>query len=143
MWAAGDISVTQLEGDVKLLTDEVAKVANELNVGVPLVRSQGGEAMAVSLQNRLSGFLGQAQPRLAQIQQDLATSLSSILGIMETFGEKPKKAGSGLGAGRTIGAIYPPFPPSLICIVMHFLILFKNYNILPTVVKLINAYIIS
>ena len=85
MWAASDVSLKQLELDIRQLELQVEKVQSEAKTGVAKVLDLAGEASASALRDRLESFLEIALPRLKTLNKQLQDTDSAVKELTQRF----------------------------------------------------------
>lgn len=86
-WATGEVSMKDLDRDLKRLETQVETMKNELKVGVPMVRKDSGEEAATTLQSMIQGFLDEAEPRLQDMRMIKDDTKVRISELASKFGE--------------------------------------------------------
>ena len=90
IFAAADISSSQLDTDLRTLATQVEKARKERDVGVQVIIDAGCEEMADLLAARLDEFLADSEQTLQQMQQMQQMVSERLLEVMTRYGEKSK-----------------------------------------------------
>lgn len=80
-WAATDISLKQLEVDIKQLTVQIDYLKTELRVGLPIAEEKG-KNVSFPLKKRIDTTLFKAEPRLAEISSMHKAAEASVKQLM-------------------------------------------------------------
>jgi dishevelled associated activator of morphogenesis len=86
-WASSEITLKDLENDIKRLGQQRDRVQNELSNGHGVVLKEAGEAMAKPLKSRLDWFLCESEKQLKETQELKAKAQSDVMRLVEFFGE--------------------------------------------------------
>ncbi len=71
IWAAADVSLSQVDQDIKQLEGQITRAKFEYTKGIAMITEKHGEIIAVPLQLRLADFLSYAEPKLNELKQKL------------------------------------------------------------------------
>ena len=98
---AAELSLNQLETDVKLLEREIGKAKSELD----LAKKQNGKASS-ALVARIESFLFPYEKQMAEIKDNLANTSKSVDKIISRFGDKCKADDFGDEEGEVVKAFF-------------------------------------
>lgn len=87
LWATGEITLRDLERDLKRINSLVDKARSELKNGIPIVLSEGGENMAQPLKKRLERFVSLAEPRLKEISSLKSETEAGVIAMSQRYDE--------------------------------------------------------
>lgn len=71
IWAAADVSLSQIDQDIKQLEGQISRAKFEYTKGISMITEKHGEIIAVPLQLRLADFLSYAEPKISELKQKL------------------------------------------------------------------------
>ena len=72
IWAAADVSLSQVDQDIKQLEGQISRAKFEYTQGIAMITEKHGEIIGVPLQLRLADYLSFAEPKLNELKQKLA-----------------------------------------------------------------------
>ena len=84
IWLTADLSMSQIEVELKLLDKEFEKLRSELNI----IGSNKTNPHYVSLGNRIETFMKASEARLVFIKSEFNATSASIKTIIQKFGDK-------------------------------------------------------